>query len=574
MPRPPTRHHAATTWGPRPRLLQLNTTPPPYGTQDPAAVAAGLHATPRAHHHRRHDPNTPRKSPPRAVKTRHRRPSAPPQRANHHRRHAPSTPRKSPPHADTVFPNVDNSTVDGSVVVSPVPPTIEVDLTSESALNELRDGSQDGDDDIRDFAPKGYAARKRAETARLASMRSDVNAARTTVPRTTSSESEVQSAVRVNAQARPLKQCHAVLLEGLNTNWKEKIPQNSRSTNGFISGDCRRDKPNEALERTKWFTSVTGTRQGQQEHGPAGVNSRSIIGTTWFTSRAGGDAQPLEGDRKRPRKQRYTVSDLLIPRNSRFIQIWRKIFVPSLIAWAGTQEDPFGTNCQMEGEIMNIWKRVFPSIALAQSTCEFEIVLNVCENVLNNWRSDIRKAGYHAINELWDGDTESFASAEDRAEYVSDALMGLRFVYKNLDEMSGRGPFCSDLISKVYTKHLWKISQEGKDCHQIGGLALATVAVERGMTFFKTGIDSNKVSGNNDGKKGAIRNGFTDALWGKRARKLVKSTQRLKEANWAQIQEHVSIYLQATDHDLDEENGESGGADVNAIGLHAQIEID
>ncbi|KAI9436903.1 hypothetical protein H4582DRAFT_2077903 [Lactarius indigo] len=121
MPRPPTRHHAATTWGPRPRLLQLNTTPPPYGTQDPAAVAAGLHATPvrragprhhrpsappqRAHHHRRHDPNTPRKSPSRAVKTRHRRPSVPPQRANHHRRHAPSTPRKSPPRADTVFPD-------------------------------------------------------------------------------------------------------------------------------------------------------------------------------------------------------------------------------------------------------------------------------------------------------------------------------------------------------------------------------------------------------------------------------------------------------------------------------------
>ncbi|KAI9434378.1 hypothetical protein H4582DRAFT_2081109 [Lactarius indigo] len=115
MPQPPTRHHAATTWGPRPRLLQLNTTPPPYGTQDPAAVAAGLHATPVrragprhhrpsappqcAHHHRRHDPNTPRKNPPRAVKTRYRRPSTPPQRAHHHWHHDPNTPRKSPPRA-------------------------------------------------------------------------------------------------------------------------------------------------------------------------------------------------------------------------------------------------------------------------------------------------------------------------------------------------------------------------------------------------------------------------------------------------------------------------------------------
>ncbi|KAI9429279.1 hypothetical protein H4582DRAFT_2088333 [Lactarius indigo] len=128
MPRPPTRHHAAPTWRPRPRHPQLNTTPPRYITQDPAAVAADLpryanaacktpppptrRATPvRPPPPAPRRPNTPRKTPPRGLKTpppptrhaasrprRHRCPSTrlqdsattgiPP--------HHPDTPRKTP----------------------------------------------------------------------------------------------------------------------------------------------------------------------------------------------------------------------------------------------------------------------------------------------------------------------------------------------------------------------------------------------------------------------------------------------------------------------------------------------
>jgi hypothetical protein len=41
-----------------------------------------------------------------------------------------------------------------------------------------------------------------------------------------------------------------------------------------------------------------------------------------------------------------------------------------------------------------------------------------------------------------------------------------------------RGAFCSDIVSKVYAKHLRKVSGEsGKYGAQIGGLALATIAV-------------------------------------------------------------------------------------------------
>lgn len=116
--------------------------------------------------------------------------------------------------------------------------------------------------------------------------------------------------------------------------------------------------------------------------------------------------------------------------------------------------------------------------------------------MLNNWRSDIGKAGHRVVTEFLRSDPNSFASAKDCAEHVSDLLVGLRFVYKSPDKtvshvlgqsrstlpltifQSGRGAFCSDLVSKVYAKHLRKISTEGSpNFPQHGGLALATVAV-------------------------------------------------------------------------------------------------
>lgn len=94
-----------------------------------------------------------------------------------------------------------------------------------------------------------------------------------------------------------------------------------------------------------------------------------------------------EGDRKRSRRQRYTVADLPFPGGSKDLQVWRKTFIPLLLVWAGTQEDPFGTNCQMEVAIMGAWTHAFPSIALEPNSQELEIVLNVVRNSNHESRS-------------------------------------------------------------------------------------------------------------------------------------------------------------------------------------------
>jgi hypothetical protein len=74
---------------------------------------------------------------------------------------------------------------------------------------------------------------------------------------------------------------------------------------------------------------------------------------------------PKQGHTER-RKQRYTTSDLPLPRGGGHIQVWRRRFVPSLLAWAGTQSDPFGItgNKHWDANVVDIWEFIFPNIVL------------------------------------------------------------------------------------------------------------------------------------------------------------------------------------------------------------------
>jgi len=78
-----------------------------------------------------------------------------------------------------------------------------------------------------------------------------------------------------------------------------------------------------------------------------------------------------------PRRTKYTLIDLPIPYSRVYTDKWRKQFVPNLLAWAGSLEDPFGTNGQLNSEIVNLWKEVFPELALSQRSKDMEIVQTV-----------------------------------------------------------------------------------------------------------------------------------------------------------------------------------------------------
>jgi hypothetical protein len=69
------------------------------------------------------------------------------------------------------------------------------------------------------------------------------------------------------------------------------------------------------------------------------------------------------------------LSDLPLPRGGRYLQVWCKKYVLLLISWAGSQEDPFGTNGQIEDTASSLWRHVFPEIEINDE--ETDIVVNV-----------------------------------------------------------------------------------------------------------------------------------------------------------------------------------------------------
>ena len=66
---------------------------------------------------------------------------------------------------------------------------------------------------------------------------------------------------------------------------------------------------------------------------------------------------------------------------------------------------------------------------------------------MSNWRSNIGKAGRQVVIDLFESDPETFASTEDRAAYVADALKGLRFIYGSPDsEVSVTSVACYGIV--------------------------------------------------------------------------------------------------------------------------------
>ena len=114
------------------------------------------------------------------------------------------------------------------------------------------------------------------------------------------------------------------------------------------------------------------------------TGARDVISpqaSTGSHSGSTGDGRPVRHPSK---KMRYTQADLPFP-PTRIIEClfrWQTSFLPSLISWAGAQDDPFGTNSRLAAasfseEVVKIWECIFPDIPLDDSDDNTLIVLGV-----------------------------------------------------------------------------------------------------------------------------------------------------------------------------------------------------
>jgi len=67
----------------------------------------------------------------------------------------------------------------------------------------------------------------------------------------------------------------------------------------------------------------------------------------------------------------------------------------------------------------------------------WQIILTIlqCETTLNSWRSDIGKAGHHAVVELINLDPLEFDTVESCKQYVANAIDRVHFIYRYPNEL-------------------------------------------------------------------------------------------------------------------------------------------
>ena len=90
-----------------------------------------------------------------------------------------------------------------------------------------------------------------------------------------------------------------------------------------------------------------------------------------------------EPKQKTARKKRPTLLDLPLPRDGRYLQTWRKKFVPLLISWAGSQPDPFGTNGRIDRIVASTWRRMYSDIEINDLEMDI-VVIVVCQYLRTN----------------------------------------------------------------------------------------------------------------------------------------------------------------------------------------------
>ena len=103
--------------------------------------------------------------------------------------------------------------------------------------------------------------------------------------------------------------------------------------------------------------------------------------------------------------------------------------------------------------------------------------------------------------------------------------------------------------------------------------------MECGLSFFKNGNDSLKLERDPETGRSFPRNvrgvGFTENLWGGKARNFVKTTMRLTDDHWAKVIEHATSFMTTSTVDSDNEhNSNEIDPDTGLSNPRATIDLD
>ncbi|KZP11820.1 hypothetical protein FIBSPDRAFT_961982 [Athelia psychrophila] len=178
--------------------------------------------------------------------------------------------------------------------------------------------------------------------------------------------------------------------------------------------------------------------------------------------------------------------------------------------------------------------------------------------VLNGWRSIIGKEGLAAVDDLFreegiEIEERQYDTPEKRKAFVKNQLDPSKFdfIYRDPDNETGKGIFQAELILSVFAYHLKSTAGSRMDYGRpSGALGLATAAVERALSFWKTGhfddtdhagdkgkkVNLNAESDNSRASKNRTkRRAFNEAFCGGHARTWASKATLMTDERWDAI---------------------------------------
>ncbi|EIM87671.1 uncharacterized protein STEHIDRAFT_130987 [Stereum hirsutum FP-91666 SS1] len=273
-------------------------------------------------------------------------------------------------------------------------------------------------------------------------------------------------------------------------------------------------------------------------------------------------------------KQRWTQAHLPFPGGqpgATCMRVWRNQFQCTLIHWAGSKGDPFGTNSLVGEAVDKIWPVLYSQLPLDEEGKR--AVVGNSQVILNLWRNRLGKL---ALNVLWDIwaemgiDDVSEESRDKRVEYVKEQLKNNRFVYRDLDNEENRGTFCSRFVLSIFALHLKNIEDASEDdalnfgdTH--GALGLSAAAAERALRVCRSGINPFK-----DLTKAELKallkadpsvTEFKSNPWGPWAEDYATSAKNLPDKRWDEIYDGAAeVECVIEDADGSDDDGEDSRA--------------
>lgn len=205
----------------------------------------------------------------------------------------------------------------------------------------------------------------------------------------------------------------------------------------------------------------------------------------------GKSGSDLEGQddwqKQKKRHKRPTNRDLPSGLDKR---MWRRVVLPSFLNYVGSFQDPWRIDQRQVITYMQPILNHFLPLNEQHTLHKKDSMIDLINQRLNDWRSTFGSTTITVLDSFFR--EAHFDTQEARQGIASQLLERDRFLYHNIEERIGI--FRSPLVLEIFAIHLKAVNNAdsaipnlGPSERPVGALALAVVAVERGLKLWANG---------------------------------------------------------------------------------------